>query len=158
MRLFLIALMIFNQDSPCSRQDLPSVRIFVISQKKFRNRGHHPENNRKVIFRVMNGSTKPVIIYGFKYDGDFFPTGYMMVLTRDKNEWRYPNPSNSPTDWSDIPGAEKDKRILRPGESIKVDAEMSEFEAGSRFRRTVYATYNENGVPCEVRGEEFVLK
>lgn len=158
MKILLVALMLFNQGSLCSKPDLPSIRISVVSQKKFRNRGHHPENNRKVIFRVANESSKPVFIYGFKYDGEFDPTGYMMILNRYKNEREYPNPDNSPTKWSDVSSLEKDKRLLRLGESITTDAEMSELEVGSHFRRTVYASYNENDEPCEVRGEEFVLK
>jgi hypothetical protein len=52
----------------------------------------------------------------------------------------------------------KDKRILKLGESINIDAEMSQFEGGPHFRRTVYVSYEVNEEPCEVRGDEFVLK
>jgi len=69
MKLVLIALLLFNQGGACSQQNSPSICVSVVSQKKFRNRGHHPENNRRVIFRVVNESNKPVVIYGFKYDG-----------------------------------------------------------------------------------------
>ena len=158
MKLLLILLMLFNQSGSCLKQDTPSVRVSVVSQKKFQNRGHHPWNNRKVIFRVVNTSSRSVVIYGFKYDDEFDPTGYMLILNRSKNEWEYPNPANAPTMWKDVSSMFKDKCILKPGESITIDAEMSEFEVDSHFRRTVYGSYNENDEPCEVRGEEFVLK
>lgn len=118
----------------------------------------HPENNRRVIFRVVNKSNRPVVIYGFKYDGEFAPTGYMMALNKDKNSVEYPNPANVPTKWSDASSMMKDKRVLKPGESINIVAELSEFEVGLHFRRTVYAAYKENDNPCEISGEEFVLK
>jgi hypothetical protein len=158
MKLLLIFLMLFNQSGTCPRQDNSSVRISVVSQKKFRNRGHHPENNRKVVFRLVNESGRPVFIYGFKYDGGFDPTGYLMSLNNSWGEWEYPNPNNRPNTWNEFAPEFKDKRILKPNESITFNAELSELEVGTHFRRTVYASYNENDEPCEIRGDEFVLK
>ncbi len=117
MKLPLIFLMLFNQSGPCLKQDNPSVGVSVVSQKKFRNRGHHPENNRKVVFRLVNESAKPVIIYGFKYDSGFDPTGYLMILNNSRGEWEYPNPSNRPNTWSEFSPEFKDKRILKSGEA-----------------------------------------
>ncbi|MBA2647300.1 MAG: hypothetical protein H0U81_10940 [Pyrinomonadaceae bacterium] len=158
MNLLPTLFLLFNQSGSCPQNESPSVRISAMSQTVFENRGHHPENNRRVVFRLINESSKPVIVYGFKFDGEFDPTGYMMSVYKENGEWEYPHPSNRPTEWGEVSPELKSKRVLKPGTAITFIAEMSIFEVGSRFRRTVYLPFNERDVPCEIRGEEFVLK
>jgi len=158
MKSLLILLLLLKQSGSCPPHELPSVRISAVSQTVFENRGHHPENNRRVVFRLVNESSKPVIVYGFKFDGEFDPAGHMMSVYKKNGEWEYPNPSNRPTPWSEVSPEFKSKRVLKPGKAITFIAEMSIFEVGSHFRRTAYVSFNERDIPCEVRGEEFVLK
>jgi hypothetical protein len=158
MKLLLAFSLLFTQSSPCLRPDSPSVRISVISQTRFNNRGHYPWHDRKVVFRLMNVSARPVIVYGFADEDELYPGGYMMVFNRRSRNWEYPNPDNQPTPWAEVSSLEKSKRILRPGETISFVAEMSRFEVGSRFRRTAYVSFNENEVPCEIRGRPFILR
>ena len=158
MRPLLALFLLFNQSFSCPQQELPAVRVHVVSQTVFENRGHYPMNNRRVVFRLVNESSKPVIVYGFKYDEEFDPTGYMMSMYKENGEWKYPNTSNRPTAWGDVSPEFKSKRALKPGKAITFIAEMSAFEVGSRFRRTAYVSYNKKDIPCEVRGEDFVLK
>ena len=158
MKSLLTLLLLFNQGFSCQPQELPAVRIYVVSQTVFENRGHHPTNNRRVVFRLFNESNKPVVVYGFKFDGEFDPYGYMMSVYKEHGEWEYPNPSNRPTPWVEVSPEFKSKRVLKPGKAITSIAEMSVFEVGPRFRRTAYVSFNERDAPCEVRGDEFVLK
>ena len=97
MTLLLAALCIVGQVTVEGKQACTSVRVFVISQQKFKNRGHHPWNNRRVIFRLVNGCSEPLIVYGAKFDDGFEPTGYIISFNPRTGEWEYPNPSNSPT-------------------------------------------------------------
>lgn len=142
----------------CMAQDKSPVTVAVIRQQKFRNTGHHPENNRKVIFRIVNKSNKPVLVYGFKYDGGFDPTGYLIAFDRNKGEWAYPTSSNRPVSWNERASEFKDKHILRPGQSIAFEAEMSQLEVSVRFKRTIYVAYNDGDEPTEIKSDEFILK
>ena len=158
MKLSLIALLVFNLSGAYLKQDLPSLRISAVSQKVFRNRGHHPENNRRVIFRMVNESKKPVIIYGFRYEDGFDPTGYLIAQDKSTGGWAYPTGDNRPISWSERSKEFKSRFILPSGKSLTFDAEMSALEAGGRFKRTVYASYDENNEPCEVQSEAFILR
>jgi len=158
MKSLLIVSLIFNLSGTCPKQDFPSLRISAVSQRVFRNRGHHPENNRRVIFRMVNESKKPVTIYGFRYEGGFDPTGYLIALDKSTGEWAYPTGDNRPITWSKQSREFKSTYILAPGKVLTFDAEMSVLEAGGRFKRTVYASFSRNDEPCEVQSEEFVLK
>ncbi len=139
-------------------QERPPVQLSVVRLQKFRNTGHHPENNRRVIFRLTNQSKIPVLIYGFKYDGGFEPTGYLITVDRSSGEWLYPTNNNRPVSWSETAKEFKDSLVLRPGESMRFTAEMSQLEVGGRFKRTVYVASQKDEEPMEVRSEEFVLK
>jgi hypothetical protein len=126
--------------------------------QKFRNRGHHPENNRRVIFRLINQSKNPLLIYGFKYDGEFEPTGYLIAFDANRGEWVYPTNDNHPVNWTETAREFKETLVLRPGTSITFTAEMSQLEVGGRFLRTVYIASEKGEDPVEVRSEQFVLK
>jgi hypothetical protein len=158
MKFLLIASLAFNLSGTCPKQDLPSLRISVVSQRVFRNRGHHPENNRRVVFRMVNESRKPVIIYGFRYQGGFDPTGYLIALDKSTGEWAYPTGDNCPIGWNEESREFKSTYVLLPGKSLNFDAEMSVLETGEQFKRTVYASFSRNDEPCEVQSEEFALK
>lgn len=158
MSLFLILLSLFNHGSVERQQDDSTIRIFVVSQHKFKNRGHHPLHNRRVTFKMVNDSNHRLIVYGRRFDDGFEPTGYIISFDQTTREWSYPNPSNSPITWSERSDGEKEKHVLSPGASITFEAEMSELEVGMRFKRTVYVSLKEGQEPTEIRGEEFVLK
>ena len=157
MKSGLLVLLLLTQTTG-SRQPVQAVTISVVAQKQFRNRGHHPENNRRVIFRLANTSSVPVIIYGFEFANGFDPTGYLMALNETSGGWEYPNSQNRPTAWTEVAPEFKSQRILRPGESVTFVSELSHFEVGTHFRRTVYVAHDKSDVPFEVRGTEFVLK
>ena len=158
MTLLLILLLCFSSAFSCITQDRPPVRISIVRQEKFRNTGHHPENNRRVIFRMVNDATNPVIVYGFRYEGGFDPTGYLIAFERSRGEWSYPTGDNRPISWKERSNEFKGKYILQPGKSITFDAEMSQSEVGGHFKRTVYVAFGDGEEPCEIRSEEFVLK
>lgn len=158
MILLLTILLSLSPASSCAKQDRSPVRISVVRQQKFRNGGHHPESNRRVTFRMVNGTTKPVIVYGFRYEDGFDPTGYLIVLDKRKGEWTYPTGDNRPVSWNERSGEFKDKYTLLPGKAVTFDAEMSRLEVGEYFKRTVYVAFNDGEEPCEIRSEEFVLK
>jgi hypothetical protein len=99
-----------------------------------------------------------VIVYGFRYEGGFDPTGYLIALDKSTGEWAYPTGDNRPISWSEQSREFKSTHVLPPGKSLTFDAEMSVLEAGGSFKRTVYASFSRNDEPCEVRSEEFVLK
>ena len=48
------------------------IHLQVVRQGRFVNRGHHPENDRRVTFRLTNNGSGTVIVYGAKYDGEIF--------------------------------------------------------------------------------------
>lgn len=139
-------------------QDRPPVRIFVVSQQKFKNRGHHPENDRRVTFKIVNDSNRPVIVYGFQGKEEFLPAGYLIELDENKSEWLYTNPDNAPMPWSKRSDLDKQKHILLPSKSITFEAEMSRVEVGTHFKRTAYVSFREDQEPMEISGDEFVLK
>jgi hypothetical protein len=122
------------------------------------NQGHHPENNRRVRFQLINKSKTPIIVYGFKDGADFDPTGYLLEFNKKTSRWEYPNPDDKPAEWDEVSIGFKSKVTLRPNESIKFLAEMSSLEVGSRFRCTIYISSDENGKHCEVQGTPFVLR
>lgn len=139
-------------------QERPSARVLVVRMLKFRNTGHHPENNRRVTFRLINQAKTPLLIYGFKYDGEFEPTGYLIAFDANRGEWVYPTNNNRPIEWNETAKEFKETITLRPGGSLKFTAEMSQLEVGGRFKRTVYVASEKDQGPTEVRSEEFVLK
>lgn len=139
-------------------QERPPVLVTVVRLQKFRNTGHHPENNRRVTFRLVNQSRTPLVVFGFKYDGGFEPTGYIITFDANRGEWVYPTNDNHPVNWSDTAREFKETLVLSPGKSITFTAEMSQLEVGGRFRRTVYIASEKSKEPAEVRSEQFVLK
>jgi|GEM_PF-3419656 len=139
-------------------QETPPVVISVVRMQKFRNRGHHPENNRRVTFRLSNQSKNTLLVYGFKYDGEFEPTGYLIAFDSDRGEWVYPTSNNRPVEWNETAKESNETIRLRPGDSIKFTAEMSQLEVGGRFKRTVYVAWEKYQKPIEVRSAEFILR
>jgi hypothetical protein len=159
MTNILLALLLSSWLIPVYKaQDKPRVGVSIIRQQQFRNTGHHPENNRKVIFRITNNSSKPVIVYGFKYDSGFDPTGYLIVFDPGKSEWVYPTSDNRPVSWNERSNEFKYKYMLRPGRTVTFEAEMSRLEVGGRFKRTVYVAYNDGEDPMEIKSDEFILR
>jgi hypothetical protein len=159
MKLLLISLLLFNQGGDCLKKDFSGVHISVVSQKMFVNRGHHPWNNRRVTFRMVNESSQPLIVYGLVLDkNDFDPTGYILILNKSTGAWDYPTGDNRPISWSERSSVDKDRYILLPGRAITFLAEMSQLDVGGHFRRLVYASYNKKDEPCEIRSEEFILR
>jgi len=155
----LLAMVCLSNLVPLERsRERPSLRLFVVSQRKFKNHGHHPWNNRRVTFRLVNDSDQAVIVYGTKFDFGFEPTGYVLSLNSNTSEWECPNTDNSPTPWNELSADEKDRHVLKPGEHITFEAEMSVFEVGMHFKRTIYVSMKEGEQPREIRGQEFVLK
>src|SRR5215211_1683443 len=134
MKLLLIASLALSLSGACPEQDRPSLRISAVSQRIFRNRGHHPENNRRVVFRMVNESKKPVIVYGFRYEGGFDPTGYLITLDKSTGGWAYPTSDNRAISWSERSREFKSTYVLLPGKSLTFDAEMSVLEAGGYFK------------------------
>lgn len=134
------------------------VRVVVVRQERFRNPGHHPENDRRVVFGLANQTSHPVVVYGFSFNDEFEPTGYLMDLDKSTGKWLYPTPENRPLTWRDVSELEKETYILPPGRTITFSAELSRAEVGKHFRRIVYVSSKEGEVPREVRGEEFVLR
>lgn len=158
MSLLLILSLMLGHGPINQKQDQASVSIFVVSQRKFNNRGHHPWNNRKVIFKMVNESTKSVTVYGTRFDDGFEPTGYIITFDANTGQWVYPNSDNSPIAWSNRSEFDREKFVLLPGKSLAFEAEMSRAEAGVRFKRTAYISFKEGEEPIEIRGDEFVLK
>lgn len=158
MTVLLTLFLVVGHGPIDQRQDQPSVRIFAVSQQKFKNRGHYPDNNRRVVFKLVNDSSKPVIVYGFQGEAEFDPIGYLISFDEKLREWVYPNPENAATPWSERSDLDKQKHILLPGKSITFEAEMSRAEVGMRFKMTAYVSFKEYEDPIEIRGEEFVLK
>jgi hypothetical protein len=128
----------------------------VVSQERFVNQGHHPENNRRVTFRLTNRGSRAVIIYGDKDDGEFFPIGYLIQF--DKGIWQYPTGDIDDPGLSGFPNALKEAYSLQPGKSLTFTAEMSKWEVGRKFKRTVYISDKEWDAPRELRSKAFVLR
>ena len=140
-----------------AQENLPIV-ISVVKIQTVRNRGHHPENNRRVTFRLSNQSKDTLLVYGFKFDGEFDPTGYLISFDSGRGEWVYPTSNNQPVEWNATAKESKETIRVRPGDSIKFTAEMTQQEVGRRFKRTVYVSWEKNQEPIEVRSEDFILR
>jgi hypothetical protein len=132
------------------------IHLHVVSQEKFANQGHHPENDRRVTFRLTNTGSRTVIVYGAKYDGEFFPIGYLIQF--DKSVWQYPTGDVNDPGLSGFPKAQQETYSLQPGKSLTFTAEMSKLEVGRKFKRTVYISDKERDAPRELRSKTFVLK
>lgn len=158
MILLLAILLSFSPVSGCTKQGSSVVGISVVRQQKFRNSGHHPENNHRVTFRMVNKTTSPLVVFGFKYEGGFDPTGYIISFDRVKGEWTYPTHDNRPVSWSERAGEFKQTIILPPNGAITFNAEMSQREVGGHFKRTAYIASGDGEEACEVSSEEFVLQ
>ncbi len=157
--LLLVMFLLYSGSTDCgTAQETPSVELSVVRLEKLRNTGHHPENNRKVTFRLVNQSRTRIVLFGTKYQGGFEPTGYLITFDRSSGEWLYPTNNSRPVSWSETAREFKDKLILRPGESMRFIAEMSQPEVGGRFKRTVYIALEKDKKPLEVRSAEFILK
>jgi hypothetical protein len=157
MKLLLSLAVLLNYHFCFVEGSEDNIRILVVKQQVVRNRGHHPENNRRVVFRLTNKTNRPVIIYGIKYDGAFDPIGYLIEFSKDKNEWVYPNGETSEPSFGNVSSIEKEKYILKSGGAIQFTAEMSFIQAGRRFKRTVYVAFKDGESPREVRSDEFIL-
>jgi len=154
----LILLLILSSGFVAHVRQQPPVRVVVTSQKLIRNRGHHPWNNRRVIFRATNEAQRPMVIYGFRDEEFFEPGGYLIEFHRQRGTWVYPTGATSDPGFVEQDELSQDKYVLQPGMSINFAAEMSSLEVGKRFRRTLYAAFDENEEPHEIRSEEFVLR
>src|SRR5690349_4919307 len=94
----IAALLLMLGHGPTTHNQIrPPVRIFAVGQRKFSNRGHYPDNNRRVVFKMINDSSKPVVVYGFQGDPEFLPAGYLISFDGKTGEWVYPNPQNAAT-------------------------------------------------------------
>jgi hypothetical protein len=158
MKLLLVLLILFNCHTCYAVVGGIDVRILVIKQQAFRNRGHHPENNRRVVFRLVNKTSKPVIVYGIKYDDSFDPAGYLVEFSESKNEWVYPNGETSEPSFSGVSSIEKEKYTMKAGRAIEFTAEMSSIQSGKRFRRTAYVVFNDGEPPMEIKSDTFILR
>jgi hypothetical protein len=132
------------------------IHLQVVRQERFINRGHHPENNRRVILRLTNTGNRTVNVYGAKYDGEFFPIGYLIQF--ENGIWQYPTGAVNDPGLSGFPKAQKETYSLQHGKSLTFTAEMSELEVGRKFKRTVYISDKEGDAPRELRSKTFVLK
>ncbi len=133
-----------------------AIHLQVMRQERFVNQGHHPEHNRRVTFRLTNTGSGTVIVYGAKYDGEFFPIGYLIQF--DKGVWQYPTGDADDPGLGGFSKAQKETYSLQPGKSITFTAEMSKLEVGRKFKRTVYISDKERDAPRELRSKTFVLK
>lgn len=156
MRSLALFFSLFSLSSFFLAQEEVLIHLQVVSQERFVNQGHHPENNRRVTFRLTNAGSKPVIVYGARYDGEFFPIGYLVQF--DNGEWQYPTGDVSDPGLSGFPKAQKEIYSLQPGKSLTFTAEMSKLEVGRKFKRTVYVSHKESDAPREVRSKTFVLR
>lgn len=132
------------------------VHLRVVSQEKFANRGHHPENNRRVTFRLTNTGSKTAIIYGTNYDGEFDPLGY--IIQFENGVWEYPTGDIKDPGLSGFSTGQKQTYSLQPGKSLTFTAEMGRLEVGRTFKRTIYIYDKERDAPRELRSKNFVLK
>lgn len=157
MLLLILLLSLPGRVVSVSQEDAP-IRVVVVRQEAFHNKGHHPENNRRVIFKLVNQTDHPVVVFGMVDGEELFPAGYMLEYCEEDGRWVYPSGDSAPPPWKNGSDVGKDKYVLRPKGAITFEAEMSQAEVGSRFKRSVYISVKEDEDPKEVRSDESILK
>ena len=156
--VLMILLLTFSADIPLRAKHSEGFRISVVRQQKFRNKGHHPEINRRVIFRLCNKSGSPVIVYGTRDEKSLDPSGYLIEFDPKTRKWLYPTGSTTDPGFDSLPTFDKDKRDLGAGRCLEFFSEISEFQVGLHFKRSLYISVKDGDPPQEIRSPEFVLK
>ena len=166
MKAFLIICLLIKPDTALNQikpgtalnQDGRAFKFSIVRQHVFRNKGHHPEINRRVVFQLCNLSGDTLVLYGLKDQEIFDPSGYLIEWNPEKKKWVYPSGNLTSPGFDNLPSYNKDKEALDAGKCLRFVSEISKFQVGLRFRRTVYVSIKKVDQPQEIISPIFVLK
>lgn len=162
MKLLIVSFMLLAPLMMASAAGCPNVRLSVIRQEECQKCALFisetpPVDGYRVVLRLVNESAKPVIVYGFKYEDEFQPTGYLLRQSTDTCKWKYPNGDETTLAWNEEAPEFKSKYLLAAGKSLEIAATFNRFELGHRYKRTAFVASESGQEPCEIASEEFLL-
>ena len=162
MKLLILSLLLLAPLMRASAADCPNVRLSVIRQEKCQQcamliSGTPLTDGERVVLRLVNSTAKPVVVYGFKFEDDFNPTGYLLEQSKDTCRWKYPNGDETTFAWNERSPESKREYLLAVGRSLEIEATFNKLELGSRYKRTVFVASGNGKEPCEIASEEIIL-
>jgi hypothetical protein len=135
------------------------VELTVIGQQKVENESEIPWADRRIMFRMVNNSSKPVILPGSNTSDGFFPTGYLVRFDKRKKEWLTPSGSSSHLTFNEIAETQTDRYVLDPGKALNFYDTGESIHVGERFKKVVYIFVGkESGKPQIIQSETFILQ
>ena len=158
MTAILIAALLLGNFASAS-QCTDNVRLRVVRQEKFKGCGSDDIGaDMHVIYRFTNDSDHPIYIFGFTYERDFMPHGYVLRFNDQTRQWLYPTSDDRPVRWSDVSADFKSPKKLEPKQSLDFEACHSSWaERGKQFARTVYVSCDVNSIPTEFVSDGYTV-
>jgi len=158
INLVILSMLLSCQLPANTSQMTSQLRISIVGQKTVRNESEIPWADRRIMFRIVNGTDKAVVLPGSKTGDGFFPTGYLVRFDRKKKQWLSPSNSRAKLVYRSVANSQTDRYVLKPGESLDFYDMAESVHAGDRFRKLVYVFFEkESGDPHVVKSEAFVL-
>jgi hypothetical protein len=157
--LAILSLLLSSQLSSNAGDFTRQLKLSILGQKTVQNESEIPWADRRIMFRMVNGTGKLVILPGSKTGSGFFPTGYLVRFDRKKKAWLNPSGSRSQLAYTSVANTQTDRYELKPGESLEFYDMAESIHAGDRFRKLVYVfVEKENSDPQVIQSETFVLR
>lgn len=162
MKILILSLILFYPFKITLASDCPNARLSVVGQEKCKKCAMLISeaplvDGYRVKLRLVNESTKPIVVYGFKYESGFYPSGYILKQSQDTCKWEYPNGDETAMAWNEMSPEEKSEYLLAAGKSLEIEATFNRFEFGRPLKRTVFVASESGKEPCEIATEEFVV-
>jgi hypothetical protein len=165
MVLLLSLFLLFYQASDLPAAKLSAVDFSAIKQGKVEHdQGCFDFYAGQITFRVKNRSDKTVYIRGLQSDSGRYPFGYLIRFDSEKNQWLNTEGDTLHRSFKEFMSPpvqidyESEVYVLPPGKSMKFDELAKKSLLGSRLKRGIFISFDQNEEPLMVTSEEFILR
>lgn len=159
IKIICLCLLLGCQQAGNSGDNSHQLMLSVVEQRKVLNESEIPGADRRILFRIVNNTDKPVIIPGSKTSHGFFPTGYLVRFDKKKKKWVTPSGNSSQLVFSEVAESQADRHVLAPGKSLKFYDTAQSLYVGNHFQKVVYVFWEkQESDPQIIKSEAFVLR
>jgi hypothetical protein len=164
MTLLLSLFLLFYQASDSQAAKLSAVDFSAVKQGKVEwDQGCFDFYAGQITFRVKNRSDKTVYIRGMQSDSGRHPFGYLVRFDSEKNQWLNTEGNTLHRSFKEFMSParidyEPEVYVLPPGKSMTFVDLAKKSLLGSRLKRGIFISFNQNEEPLMVTSEEFILR
>ncbi len=159
VKIVFLCLLLSCQHAGGSGGNPRQLMLSVVEQREVENESEIPWADRRVLFSMVNNTSKRVVIPGNKTSHGFFPAGYLVRFDRKKKKWLTPSGSSSRLIFSEIAESQADRYVLEPGQSLRFYDVAQSLYVGDRFQKVVYVFLGRGErEPQIIKSEAFILR